>query len=169
MDLKEREAFLAAWMIGTKLLHRRLEKSFKKTIHYFEHTRAGWVYEDLLLWDAIINKNLIMEFFFLCGHPFIGSFCSLYPDGRFALKGRKGEERPRAPRGKHFGCEMKNKNFELHLDPGTRGHDGWRQAFSPLHLTFPPITITQKTPEYHLLAFFGRDCYLPNALYVSVV
>lgn len=62
VDLKEREAFLAAWMIGTKLLHRRLEKSFKKTIHYFEHTRAGWVYEDLLLWDAIINK--IMEFFF---------------------------------------------------------------------------------------------------------
>jgi len=62
VDLKEREAFLAAWMIGTKLLHRRLEKSFKKSIHYFEHTRAGWVYEDLLLWDAIINK--IMEFFF---------------------------------------------------------------------------------------------------------
>ncbi|KAK2570658.1 hypothetical protein P5673_004344 [Acropora cervicornis] len=41
VDLKEREAFLAAWMIGTKLLHRRLEKSFKKSIHYFEHTRAG--------------------------------------------------------------------------------------------------------------------------------
>ena len=50
-------------MIGTKLLHRPLEKSFKKTIHYFEHTRGGWAYEDLLLWDAIINK--IMEFFFM--------------------------------------------------------------------------------------------------------